>query len=75
MGSTLVAYGALFAAAVCALAALMQRFGSAPIAAVQGTSVSSAVAPNALLAQHKTDAAATAVRTDAGQVPPRGRPL
>ena len=72
MGSTLMTYGALSAAAVFSLAlvALMQRFGSAPIAAAQGTRVSSAAA-----AQHKTDEAPTAVRTDAGQVPPRGRPL
>jgi hypothetical protein len=70
MGSTLMTYGALSAAAVFSLAlvALMQRFGSAPIAAAQGTRVSSA-------AQHKTDEAPTAVRTGAGQVPPRGRPL
>ena len=80
MGSTLmtsgVTYGALSAAAAFSLAlvALMQRFGSAPIAAAQGTRVSSAVTPNAA-AQHKTDEAPKAVRTDAGRVPPRGRPL
>jgi hypothetical protein len=74
MVSTLMTYGALSSAALVALAALMQRFGSAPIFAVQGTGVSSAMAPNAA-AHHKTDEAPTAVRTDAGQVPPRGRPL
>ena len=78
MGSTLmtsgVTYGALSAALCLALVALMQRFGSAPIAAAQGTRVSSAVTPNAA-AQHKTDEAPKAVRTDAGRVPPRGRPL
>jgi preprotein translocase subunit SecY len=71
---TLTTYGALLWAALVALPALMQRFGSAPIAAAQGTSVFAAAAtPNA--AAHKTDADQPAVRKDDHRVPPRGRPL
>jgi hypothetical protein len=67
---TLMTYGALFGAALVALPTLMQRFGSAPIAAAHGTSVSAAAAtPNAVA--HKT----TVDRQADDRVPPRGRPL
>jgi hypothetical protein len=69
---TLTTYAALLWAALIAFPALMQRFGSAPIAAAQGTSASFAAAtPNA----HKTDADQPAVRKGDHRVPPRGRRL
>ena len=66
---TLMTYGALFSAALVALPALMQRFGSAPIPAVHGTSVSAAATPNAVA--HKT----AVDRQADDRVPPRGRKL
>ena len=76
MGTLTLTYGAASVAGLCALAllvaaALMQRFGVAPIPAAQGTSVPMAAQPNA--AAHSTTTAVDRKADD--RVLPRGRKL